>query len=208
MTTILDRTGPVPITNELGSFTLHGFVISDSRGVEPHLALTLGSFEGVVPVRINSACITSEVFHDDRCDCAWQLDEAIRRIVEAGTGIVTYHPGQEGRGSGLMQKLRSYQYMAQGMTTGEAFERLGEPPDSRDYDAAIEILRDFSVASVRLFTNNPAKRSALEAAGITVAAIDPIVAPAPGLRSYLASKAVAFGHWLEPAPAPSTECEG
>jgi 3,4-dihydroxy 2-butanone 4-phosphate synthase / GTP cyclohydrolase II len=195
---ILERTGPVPIRNKLGSFELHGYLVAAGPQVEMHLALAHGELTGVIPTRINSACLTSEIFHDDRCDCAWQLEEALRRFVRIGRGLLLYSPAQEGRGIGLMRKLQSYLLMDSGLTTSEAFAALGEPVDCRDYGAAIAILQDLKVSRVSLLSNNPWKAKALEEAGIEVASVDMLIGDHnPSWHAYLRSKADAFGHTID-----------
>jgi len=193
---IIEKTLPVPIHNDIGSFTLIGYLVSEGRHVETHLALIYGDPHGSVPVRINSACLTSEVFHDDRCDCAWQLDEALRRFTALGQGVLFYHPNHEGRGIGILRKIESYNLMTlEGMTTSEAFAALGEPQDSRNYQVAVELLRDLGISKVRLLSNNPEKAVALEEAKVQVESIEEIVGVHnPKWHHYLRSKAVAFNH--------------
>jgi GTP cyclohydrolase II len=155
-------------------------------------------------VRINSACLTSEVFGDDRCDCAWQLEETLRRIVAEGSGVVLYHQNQEGRGIGLFRKIQSYRLMSEGLTTNEAFAALGEPTDARTYAAAASILDLLGVRRVRLISNNPTKARALREAGLEIVEVAEVVgAHNPAWRSYLLSKAQDFGHTIT-LPARTT----
>jgi 3,4-dihydroxy 2-butanone 4-phosphate synthase / GTP cyclohydrolase II len=198
---IIDRTGPVPIRNKYGSFNLHGYLIAAGPRIDIHLALVHGDLSGVTPTRINSACLTSEIFHDDRCDCAWQLEEALRRFACLGSGLLLYHPTQEGRGIGLMRKLESYLLMDSGLTTSEAFDALGEPADCRNYGAAVAILEDLGVSKVNLLSNNPQKVKALLDAGIEVTSVDTIIGDHnPSWHAYLQSKADAFGHTISLGP--------
>lgn len=201
---IVERSGPVAMHSTLGAFEAEAFIVADGREVETHLAVMHGSLTGAVPTRINSACLTSEVFGDDRCDCAWQLEEAMRRIVVLGAGIILYHPNQEGRGIGLFRKLQSYRLMGEeGLSTNQAFAALGEPPDARTYGPAVAILQALHVDRVRLLSNNPKKALALQEAGIEVEAIDGVIgAHNPAWHAYLLSKATDFGHRISIQEAP------
>ena len=194
---ILERTGPIRLRNEIGEFTLEAFIVAEGRAIDTHLTLTYGQLGDTVPVRINSACLTSEVFGDDRCDCAWQLEETLRRIVDAGSGVILYHPNQEGRGIGLFRKIQSYQLMSEGLTTNEAFAALGEPTDARTYGPAASILLELGIRRVRLISNNPEKANALHDAGIEVVEVDDVIGSHnPQWRGYLLSKAQDFGHTI------------
>lgn len=196
---ILEVSADVPLSNQLGKFAMRGYLIAEGRHVDTHIAVIHGTPTGVVPVRINSACMTSEVFEDGRCDCAWQMWEALRRFVERGQGVMTYHPTHEGRGVGLFQKLQSYALMDKlGLTTADAFATLGETSDARDYEAAVAILSDLHIEQVELISNNPAKEQALLAGNIEIVARDRIVgAHNPRWHEYLSSKALSFGHAIE-----------
>lgn len=211
---IVDLSGPVPFQNSLGEFWMRAYLIAVGRHVDTHLAIVHGSVSadaapGPVPVRVNSACLTSEAFGDERCDCAWQMWEALARFVQRGKGVLTYHPDQEGRGAGLFQKVRSYALMHEGaLSTADAFVALGELPDQRDYSAAAAILRALYVGEVELLTNNPDKAASLSRMGIDVRAQDSIVGTHNGQwHAYLRSKATAFGHHIVlpdgTAPIPS-----
>ncbi|MCC2033218.1 GTP cyclohydrolase II [Microbacterium sp. BWT-G7] len=185
----------MPMHSALGDFSAEAFVVADGREIDTHLVVTHGELVDPVPTRINSACVTSEVFGDDRCDCAWQLEEALRRIIEFGSGVIIYHPNQEGRGIGLFRKLQSYQLMSRGMSTNEAFSALGEPADARSYGAAVTILKALGIDRVRLLSNNPVKMQALEDGGISVQDVDGVVGSHnPAWHEYLTSKALDFGH--------------
>ena len=130
------------------------------------LALTLGAIHDTAPiVRIHSQCITGDVFRSLRCDCHDQLHLALRTIAGAGTGIVIYEQ-QEGRGIGLVEKIKAYELQDQGLDTIEANRQLGHDVDLRDYRLAIDILRWLSLRSIRLMTNNPDKISAVQTSGI------------------------------------------
>ncbi|TMR20738.1 GTP cyclohydrolase II RibA [Nonomuraea turkmeniaca] len=198
---ILEVSQPVQVTNALGEFALTAYLIAEGQRVDTHLALTHGNLTAPVPMRINSACLTSEVLQDNRCDCAWQMWESLKRFVSRGQGILTYHPAHEGRGAGLFQKIQSYALMDRdGLTTAAAFTALGEPPDSRDYSAATAILVALGIDEVELLSNNPNKIESLVMAGIRVTASERVIGRHnPAWRRYLNSKAEAFGHLIERA---------
>jgi 3,4-dihydroxy 2-butanone 4-phosphate synthase / GTP cyclohydrolase II len=169
----------------------------DAVGRDEHLALVLGDVEGRegVLVRIHSECLTGDVFGSRRCDCGDQLELALARIAEEGRGVLVYLRGHEGRGIGLLEKIRAYHLQDHGLDTVDANLVLGHPSDGRDYGAAAEILADLGVTAVRLLTNNSAKRSALESAGIRVTERLPALAPLrPENRGYLHTKRVRLGH--------------
>ncbi len=162
---------------------------------ETALALVLGDIHSSPPiVRIHSECATGDVFHSLRCDCHDQLHLALRVIAEEGAGILLYEH-QEGRGIGLMEKLRSYELQDQGLDTIEANLRLGHAIDLRDYQLTVGILRLLNIRSVRLMTNNPEKISAVLSAGIGI--VDRLSADVPGspdCAHYLATKREKLGH--------------
>ncbi|MFC5862373.1 GTP cyclohydrolase II [Acidicapsa dinghuensis] len=162
---------------------------------ETALALILGDIHSVPPiVRIHSQCITGDVFHSLRCDCHDQLHLALNRIVEEGVGVLIYEQ-QEGRGIGLLEKLRAYELQEQGFDTVDANLHLGHEVDLRDYALPTEILRFLTVRSVRLLTNNPDKMNALHAADIAI--VERISADVPQnshSASYLSAKRERLGH--------------
>jgi 3,4-dihydroxy 2-butanone 4-phosphate synthase / GTP cyclohydrolase II len=196
---ILEVSRDVPVRNRIGMFTLRAYLIAEGPHIDTHLAIFKGPFTDPVPVRINSACLTGEVFGDRRCDCAWQMWEALRRFETRGQGVMTYHPSHEGRGIGLFQKIRSYELMDElGLTTREAFQQLGEVPDLRTYGAATAILKHLDVRSAQFLSNNPEKIKALEDSGIEVVGSERVVMDFDSsLVHYLQSKAVQFGHLIE-----------
>ena len=165
------------------------------RRVEGAVVLVMGDIHSAPPiVRIHSQCLTGDVFHSLRCDCRQQLELALAMIAEAGTGILLYEQ-QEGRGIGLMNKLRAYELQDQGRDTIEANLELGYKADCREFELPAEILKQLGVHSVRLITNNPAKVEALELAGITVAErISAIVPAEPTNERYLQTKREKMGH--------------
>ena len=161
-----------------------------------HIALALGDMAGEVVVRIHSECLTGDVFHSDRCDCGEQLDMAMERIAEAGSGIIIYLR-QEGRGIGLVNKLHAYNLQDEGLDTVEANEELGFSGKMRQYGDGVAILKCLGVSRVALLTNNPAKVTALREAGLTVRREPHTVTPKAENRDYLRTKASKMGHLLD-----------
>lgn len=177
-------------------FALHGF--RDDETGEEHIALALGELTSAEPVlaRVHSSCLTGDALFSLRCDCGAQLEEALRLVAEAGRGVVVYL-SQEGRGIGLMNKIRAYALQDTGLDTVEANERLGFGADQREYRAAVEIFAALGIAQVRLMTNNPRKVWALEAAGLQVAERVPLrVGHNSHNARYLATKSGKLGHLL------------
>ncbi len=165
------------------------------KAVEAAVALVMGDIQSAPPiVRIHSQCLTGDVFHSLRCDCHDQLHLALKRIAEEGAGILIYEQ-QEGRGIGLMAKLRAYELQDQGLDTIEANHQLGFPTDLRAFELPAEILKQLGVSAVRLITNNPEKVSVLEAAGIRVAErVDATIPSEPTFERYLETKREKLGH--------------
>jgi GTP cyclohydrolase II len=168
---------------------------------ESALALVLGDLQRESPlVRIHSQCMTGEAFQSLRCDCRDQLEMALRAIANEGAGALIYEQ-QEGRGIGLMEKLRAYELQDQGLDTVEANLRLGHPVDARDYAVAVRILQYLGVRSVRLISNNPEKIDAVLASGIRIAERVPADVPSsPHARRYLATKRERLQHFLRTVP--------
>ncbi|RYL92573.1 bifunctional 3,4-dihydroxy-2-butanone-4-phosphate synthase/GTP cyclohydrolase II [Sporolactobacillus sp. THM19-2] len=178
----------------LGSFHIIGY---SDQGKE-HVALVKGQVAGDQPVlvRVHSECLTGDVFGSERCDCGPQLHKALQMIEEAGKGVVIYLR-QEGRGIGLINKLKAYRLQEKGDDTVEANLHLGFPPDMRDYAAAAEIIRDLGITKVRLMTNNPAKIKNLERHGLHVIQRVPLeINSNENNRRYLFTKAEKMGHLL------------
>lgn len=165
-----------------------------------HIALVkgeIGDGEGVL-TRVHSECLTGDVFGSMRCDCGEQLDSALQRVAEEGRGVVLYIRGHEGRGIGLLHKLAAYRLQDEGFDTVDANVNLGLPVDSRDYGVGSQILYDIGVRSMRLLTNNPVKRAAIEGYGLSIQERIPIALPANDEnRSYLRTKADRMGHQLD-----------
>ena len=178
--------------------TFQAVVYRDSAGGE-HLALVKGHLlarDGPVAVRLHSECMTGDVFGSLRCDCGPQLDAALQLIEQEGVGVVVYLD-QEGRGIGLLNKLRAYQLQEHGLDTVDANLALGFDDDLRDYTVAAEILADLGISEVRLLTNNPRKINGLIDHGIAVRERVPLlVAPNSHNQQYLTTKAIRLGHLL------------
>jgi GTP cyclohydrolase II len=166
--------------------------------VEDLVALVMGDIHSAPPlVRIHSQCLTGDVFGSLRCDCRLQLELALKAISKAGAGILLYEQ-QEGRGIGLMAKLKAYQLQDQGMDTVEANVELGFAADCRAYELPAEVLKLLGVKSVKLITNNPEKVAALESAGIAVTErVSAEVEPQESFAGYLKTKQEKMGHILE-----------
>jgi 3,4-dihydroxy 2-butanone 4-phosphate synthase/GTP cyclohydrolase II len=149
-----------------------------------------------VLVRVHSECLTGDVFHSLLCDCGEQLDRALRRIAAEERGVLLYM-SQEGRGIGLLNKLRAYELQADGLDTVEANLALGFPADLREYGIGSQILSDLGLTTIRILTNNPRKISGIEGFGLTVVAQEPIeVSPNAENRRYLDTKRERLGHRL------------
>ncbi len=180
-----------------GTFDI--LVFRDPVGLVEHVAMVLGAVRGRdgVPVRVHSECLTGEVLGSLRCDCRFQLDWALDRIAEAGSGVLVYLR-QEGRGIGLGNKIRAYALQARGLDTFEANRRLGFPEDQREYGFAARILEALGVGTIDLLTNNPHKIEELTAAGVRIRARIPVPSPVtPHNRSYLTAKRRRGGHLLD-----------
>ena len=183
----------VPTTH--GNFRLRGYY--DTKTTADHVAIIAGNPTGEnVLVRMHSECITGEAFGSLKCECGPQLDFALDKIAnDPNGGIVIYLRGQEGRGIGLLNKLKAYALQEQGLDTVEANLALGLPSENREYGAAVSILRDLGVTSVRLMTNNPAKSGFLNDAGIPVTEYVPVIVGLAGENlGYLETKREKMGH--------------
>jgi GTP cyclohydrolase II len=174
-------------------------VTGDHR-LETALALILGDIHSSPPlVRIHSQCTTGEVFHSLRCDCHDQLHLALQALADEGAGVLIYEQ-QEGRGIGLMEKLRAYELQDQGLDTVEANLQLGHAVDLRDYALAVQVLRFLKIRSIRLISNNPDKLRAVVSAGIEIVErVNADVQGNPHFARYLATKREKLGHLSDPA---------
>nr|WP_153427167.1 3,4-dihydroxy-2-butanone-4-phosphate synthase [Streptomyces alkaliphilus] len=206
------REASTALPSEYGPFRAHGYRAAD--GVE-HIALVAGDPAGApdIPVRVHSECLTGDVLGSQRCDCGPQLRASLARIAEEGRGVLVYLRGHEGRGIGLLPKLRAYELQEHGRDTLDANLELGLPADARDYAVAARVLEDLGVRSIRLLTNNPDKVDALRRHGLTVTAREavPVSAGEHNLR-YLRTKRDRMGHelpWLdEGLPGPVVPLSG
>ncbi|QXE37890.1 bifunctional 3,4-dihydroxy-2-butanone-4-phosphate synthase/GTP cyclohydrolase II [Streptomyces sp. GMY02] len=201
------REAEVRLPTAFGEFKAYGYR-STADGVE-HVALVhgdIGDGEDVL-VRVHSECLTGDIFASLRCDCGPQLQASMERVAETGRGVVVYLRGHEGRGIGLLSKLRAYELQERGHDTLDANLELGLPADARDYAAGARILDDLGVHSLRLMTNNPDKTAALVRHGLRVTGREPMPVQAGehNLR-YLRTKRDRMGHdlpWLDPAAGVS-----
>ena len=179
-----------------GEFTLMGFEDRDSG--DELTAVVRGDVRGAAdcPVRVHSECHTGDIFGSLRCDCREQLEESLRYIAARDQGAVIYLR-QEGRGIGLLNKIRAYHLQDQGLDTIEANEQLGFPADARDYRVAARVIELLGIESVRLLTNNPAKIAGLQREGITITGRIPVVVPGNQVNEgYLATKRTRLNHLL------------
>ncbi|HUP18591.1 MAG TPA: bifunctional 3,4-dihydroxy-2-butanone-4-phosphate synthase/GTP cyclohydrolase II [Gemmatimonadota bacterium] len=193
---VIVRLAETPLPTEHGDFRLilFGSTVND----EHHVALVRGEVAGKedVLVRVHSSCFTGDVLGSLRCDCGAQLHHAMRQVAEQGAGVVLYMH-QEGRGIGLVNKLKAYMLQDEGMDTVEANEHLGFRPDPRDYGIGCQILVDLGLTTIRLLTNNPQKRAAIEGYGLRITEHVPIeMPPTPHNRRYLDTKRDKLGHLL------------
>jgi GTP cyclohydrolase II len=181
--------------SRFGHFRIYGF----TDGTEESVVLKMGDVTADPPplVRIHSQCLTGDVFHSLRCDCRAQLEIALEAIAKEGRGILIYE-NQEGRGIGLLNKLRAYELQDHGADTVEANEQLGFEADLRGYELAGAILAFLGLRAVRLMSNNPDKIAAVEKAGVRVSERVPcIAAPVGSSQEYLRTKKEKLGHLLE-----------
>ena len=205
---LVKREIELQLPTDFGVFDL--FALTSVVDQEPHLALTLGGVgvetaPGEIPVqtvpvlvRMHSECLTGDVLHSAKCDCGPQLQYAMKQVAEAGKGVVVYMR-QEGRGIGLLNKLRAYKLQQdEGLDTVEANRRLGFAPDLRHFGIGAQILHDLGVRDIRLLTNNPRKVIGLEGYGLRIVERVPIQIP-PGVhnRNYLQTKRDKLGHHLD-----------
>ncbi|MHB1023641.1 MAG: GTP cyclohydrolase II [Acidobacteriaceae bacterium] len=183
----------------------NGRVPAPQQRVEEAVALVMGDIHTAPPlVRIHSQCLTGDVFHSLRCDCRQQLELALSMITEAGAGILLYEQ-QEGRGIGLMAKLKAYELQDQGFDTVEANEELGFKADCRAFELPGDVLKLLGVTSVRLITNNPEKVEALESAGIQVTErVSAEIQPEATFEKYLQVKREKMGHLIGASAEKST----
>jgi len=194
---LVRREAETIIPTEFGEFRL--LVYETDIDDYHHLALVKGDVRanGDVLVRVHSECLTGDVFHSLRCDCGSQLHQALRMIAQHGRGVLVYMR-QEGRGIGLVNKIKAYELQDRGMDTVEANVHLGFDPDPREYGIGAQILVDLGVREMRLITNNPVKRAGLEGYGLRITDRVPITVPPNKTNErYLKTKKDKLGHLLE-----------
>jgi 3,4-dihydroxy 2-butanone 4-phosphate synthase/GTP cyclohydrolase II len=193
---LVERTASVRLPTEYGEFTAVAF--REKLTGKYHLALVRGDVDGAenVLVRVHSECLTGDVFHSLRCDCGEQLEHALARIAAEEQGVLLYM-AQEGRGIGLLAKLKAYELQELGRDTVEANLELGFPADARDYGIGNQILADLGLTTIRILTNNPRKLTGIQGFGLTVVEQLPIeVPPNTENQRYLAAKRDKLGHRL------------
>jgi GTP cyclohydrolase II len=181
-----------------GEFIIHGFI--DTSNQQEHVALSYGTWsdDTVVPIRIHSECLTGDALFSTRCDCGFQLERALENIVETGCGVLLYLR-QEGRGIGLLNKIKAYNLQDQGYDTVEANQHLGFDADLRDYSVCKTMLDTLAVKQVELMTNNPKKQAALTEMGVIIASLRAIDhGVTDDNKHYLRTKTSKLGHTFDP----------
>ncbi len=193
---LVERVAEAVLPTRFGEFTIIGY--SNEVDGREHIALIRGDIEGKddVLVRVHSKCLTGDVFGSGRCDCGPQLDVAMQMVAEEGCGVIVYLD-QEGRGIGLLNKLRAYQLQDEGHDTVEANQILGFPADLRNYGIGAQILANLGLRTIRMMTNNPKKLTGLEGFGLEITGRIPLEAPATECnQDYLDAKRDKMGHML------------
>jgi 3,4-dihydroxy 2-butanone 4-phosphate synthase/GTP cyclohydrolase II len=195
---LVERVASAKFPTRYGEFTIHGYRARFANVEADHVALTMGDVADGEPVlvRVHSECLTGDTLGSLRCDCGDQIQAALQRIAEEGRGVLLYLR-QEGRGIGLVNKLRAYELQDQGLDTVAANERLGFRADQRDYRLPAEVLKYLGATRIRLLSNNPEKVQGLEREGIRVderVALE--IAPSSSTRGYLKIKKEKLGHIL------------
>jgi len=192
---LIEREVEVMLPTMWGDFNLYAYR-QKTTGQE-HLALIKGEWKKDEPVRVHSSCLTGDIFGSCRCDCGPQLHEAMKMIDEAGKGVIVYM-NQEGRGIGLLNKLKAYKLQEEGLDTVEANLKLGFDSDERDYGVGAQILRDLGVSKMKLMTNNPKKRAGLIGYGLEIVEVIPIeIKSNEHNKGYLLTKRNKLGHILK-----------
>jgi 3,4-dihydroxy 2-butanone 4-phosphate synthase/GTP cyclohydrolase II len=195
---LVEHMAEARIPTSMGDFTCH--VYRSVLDGEEHVAFTHGHILGSddVLVRVHSECLTGDIFGSLRCDCGSQLRGALKQIADDGTGVLVYLRGHEGRGVGLMHKIRAYTLQDEGLDTVDANTQQGLPVDSREYGIGAQILADLGVTTMRLMTNNPSKYGGIEGFGLTITDRVPLdTIPNPENIEYLRTKRERMGHMLE-----------
>ena len=194
---LVKKVEEVNLPTKYGNFKLH--LYEDIFDNNSHLALSLGDFshEKSTLVRVHSECLTGDVFHSQRCDCGDQLDTAMQMISNNKSGVIVYLK-QEGRGIGLLHKIKAYRLQEGGLDTVEANEELGFSADLRDYGVGAQILKDLGITNITIMTNNPKKLVGLEGHGLNIVSRIPIkIKPNQNNKEYLKTKKSKLGHILD-----------
>ncbi len=193
---LIQREVEVKMPTAHGVFDLIAYTQKDTG--DKHLALVKGEWEKEEPilVRVHSSCVTGDILHSKRCDCGEQLENAMKMVQREGKGVVLYM-NQEGRGIGLLNKLKAYKLQEEGLDTVEANQKLGFKPDARDYGIGAQILVDLNLSKIKLITNNPKKRIGLAGYGLEIVENIPIeIPPNPFNEKYLMTKRDKLGHQI------------
>ena len=196
--TLVEKVTEASLPTKFGDFKVIGYhALKENKD---YVALVKGNVKGKenVLVRVHSGCLTGDVFHSLRCDCGTQLEKALVMIEEAGEGVLLYVESHEGRGIGLMNKLKAYHLQDNGKDTVEANYELGFPADARSYEAGAQALADLGLSTIRLITNNPAKIECLKKYGLEITErVSLNVEPNKHNRKYLETKKKKMGHLLD-----------
>ena len=194
---LINKLESVNLPTDYGKFKLH--LYQSEFDDKQHIALTHGDYQNQdsVLVRVHSECLTGDVFLSKRCDCGIQLNSAMKEIVNNGSGVIIYLK-QEGRGIGLKHKIKAYKLQEDGLDTVEANEKLGFPPDMRDYGVGAQILKDLKIKKLKIMTNNPKKLIGLEGHGLEITGrVQMDIENNPDNQKYLSTKKAKMGHMID-----------
>ncbi len=188
----------IPVTLHNTDFLCASFKKNEEEALCIYKGIPEGFANEDVIVRIHSGCVTSEVFGMENCDCKWQLERAIEIIAFSSAGIIVYLPGQEGKGNGLFNKIKTFKLQNVGLRSADAYEMIGLPSDARKFDFAIKILKDFGLKCIKLITNSPAKIMACVNGGLVVSERISVVMDNPNktIRQLLENKRQHFNHFI------------